>query len=30
MQATAYVYELIEGEIKVDKVEFSKASRQVL
>jgi len=29
-KATAYVYELIDGEIKVDKVEFSKASKQVL
>ena len=25
VQAIAYVYELIDGEIKVDKVEFTKA-----
>lgn len=25
LQAIAYVYELMDGEIKVDKVEFSKS-----
>jgi hypothetical protein len=24
LQATVYVYELVEGEVKVDKLEFSK------
>lgn len=26
MQATVYVYELAEEEVKVDKIEFSKAT----
>ena len=30
MQATVYVYELIEGEVKVDKIEFTKASSTAL
>lgn len=25
-QATVYVYELVEGEVKVDKLEFSKVT----
>lgn len=30
VQATAYIYELVDGEIKVDKVEFAKEARHVL
>ena len=26
VQATVYVYELVEGEVKVDKLEFTKSS----
>jgi hypothetical protein len=27
LQATVYVYELVEGQVKVDKLEFSKPQR---
>lgn len=28
LQATVYVYELVEGQVKVDKLEFAKPQEQ--
>ena len=28
LQATVYVYELVEGQVKVDKLEYSKPQQQ--